>query len=170
MQYKIIEMNVTDGRNPFIVNYRLQVIRINNSTSISNNDDDDSTTVLNNKRYLIEQQEKTSCYHIPNCLDILFKQNITSKGRDLLLYIERKLGRDNDVIELKLEKTMEDMGISKPTLIKAINELKSASIIAFKGKSVYWINPIYIFNGNRINYFKALGENYIQIVHTINNK
>jgi DNA-binding GntR family transcriptional regulator len=55
------------------------------------------------------------------------------------------------------------MNVSRPTLLKAIQELEDVAVICKKSQSDYWINPHYIFKGNRIKYYQTNCPTCIEI-------
>lgn len=156
--------------NPFVQNIRLNVIQINGSYTVidnskgnSSNDDSNKLEFKIPKSYLVEQMGKTGIFHVPNIKHILFRE-LKSIGRDLLHYIEISLTKNFDYIKLVPSSVCEEMNISRAGLYVAINQLTQAGIITKRDVKTYWINPLYIFNGNRIEYFQALDGDHINIV------
>jgi len=142
--------------NPFLQNFKLSVIKVNTVYYETKTSDISDGFVGKYKKveesFLAEKQSKTYVYEIPYIENILFK-TMSSCARDLLLYIIYNLPKDQDFINLKTEKVLSILNISKPTLIKAKNQLEESAIICSKSQSEYWINPFYLFNGNRIDYY-----------------
>jgi hypothetical protein len=68
-------------------------------------------------------------------------------------YIISQLKPDNDRFFLFVEDIMEATGYSKMTIYRALGHLCSREIIA-RGRSDtdYFINPMYVFNGNRVTF------------------
>lgn len=68
-------------------------------------------------------------------------------------YIVSQLKPDNDRFFLFVEDIMEATGYSKMTIYRALGHLCSREIIA-RGRSDtdYFINPMYVFNGNRVTF------------------
>lgn len=81
------------------------------------------------------------------------------KAFNVLLYTVQKAGIERDVVNLD-EYTLEDFlefnkdkKLSKSTLERGIKELVQAQIIAKSVRpSQYFINPNFVFNGNRISF------------------
>jgi predicted transcriptional regulator len=93
-----------------------------------------------------------------------------SNGRDLLLYIIYNIKENEDFINLKLDKICGQIKTSRPSLIKGINELSDVGIITRKSQSNYWVNPHFIFKGNRIeHYYKCCPES-VSIISETNKK
>lgn len=156
-------------QNPFVQSFRLKTVLktysnkyvpkpINESNEIHTR----YKTILDSVE--IEQQSKVSVYYIPYVENILFKE-LKPSGRDLLLYIIYNIGSNTDVIKLKLEKVSKEMQISRPTLISAIKQLASISVICKKAQSEYWVNPHFVFKGNRIVFYQTHYPEYIEVVN-----
>jgi len=159
--------------NPFLNQHKLKVVKIRNksySTDISTINPNDIVGDIEEitKSFLVEEQEKVSMYHIPWDNNVLFKSNIKNNGRDLYLYIVYNIKTNQDYILLKPEIVMNKMSISKSTLYSAIQQLVDSSIIVKKSVSEYWINPYFIFKGNRIQYYKDNKPDAIDVVATKN--
>lgn len=157
--------------NPFLQNYRLKVVKINSTTfKVDTSNIHDGVIVGDyeqvTKSFLAEQQSKTSVYDIPYIENILFTE-ITSAGRDILLYIIYNVKENEDVINLKHDRLAKKVNLSRPTLIKGIQQLIDVGVICKKSQSEYWINPLYVFKGNRINYYRKQCEDCIDIVAEI---
>lgn len=159
--------------NPFLQNFKLALVKVYETyheTKTSNVDTDghisNFRTII--ESYYMEQQEKTSVYKIPYAKNVIFKE-LGSAGRDILLYIMYTIKTNQDIIELHHNKITAEVGISKSTLYNGIQQLIDIGVICKKFKSDYWINPLYIFKGDRIAFYtKQCGEDCIDIVATIN--
>lgn len=153
--------------NPFLYGYKLKLIKVNHTTNVNT-----ATTEYENivKSYFVEAQSKTSIYYIPHAEDFLFKK-LTRNGRDVLYYIIYNLPKDSDSITLKLTKLITEMNSSRPTVYRGIGELIEHSVIAKKKKvGDYWINPHYMFNGDRIKFIKSIDEDCLERVSIVNLK
>lgn len=152
--------------NPFIQNHKLALIKVHQVIKTVDTNDISDGIILNyqetTKSYCAEQQTKTSVYDIPYIESVLFTQ-MSSKSRDLLLYIIYNIQTDTDYITLKLDNISKKMNVSRPTLLKAIQELEDVAVICKKSQSDYWINPLYIFKGNRIKYYQSNCPDCIEI-------
>jgi len=158
--------------NPFISqeSFKLKVLEIKKTThkiDTSNIPEDgvivgDYETVT--RSFLIEQQKKKSMYDVPYLDNILFGE-LTSRSRDLFLYVLNHAPQDLDYINLKQSIVCRNIRMSKPTLISAIKELSDVGVICRKSQSEYWINPYYIFRGNRVKFYQ---ENYPNKIEKLN--
>lgn len=92
--------------NPFIQNHKLALVKVHQVIKTVDTNDISDGIILNyqetTKSYCAEQQNKTSVYDIPYIESVLFTQ-MSSKGRDLLLYIIYNIQSDTDYITLKLD-------------------------------------------------------------------
>lgn len=68
-------------------------------------------------------------------------------------YISEQILPNRDNVNLYIEDLIEELGFSKTTIYRALATLCKHNIIA-RGRNEYeyYINPSYIFNGNRITY------------------
>ena len=169
-----------DNINPFISqeSFKLRAIRIvgtQTSVDISYipqdsvvSDMDGVQTVTGS--YLVEKMEKVSVYNIPNITGALFGDDTTKAGRDLFLFIIYNLKRDEDFITLRHKEVCTRMHISRVTLTKAIANLVDISVIQRKSQSDYWVNPHYVFNGDKLKFFKKHYNEYIEEVAVVKRK
>lgn len=158
--------------NPFVQNIKLDVLKVveNYVVSIRKEGAAGAPKRMFTDSYLLEKQTKVSVYQHPS-MTLLFKQ-LRPAGRDLFLYISMTLKKNKDYIELSRSKVCEDMGTSRVTFFNAIKQLTEAGIICKKGVTEHWINPMFLFHGDRIGYFRKLDptdpEAYMNVVSTIN--
>lgn len=159
--------------NPFIQNFKLKVVKVNTSYFETKTSDIQDGYIGKYRKveesYLAEQQEKISVYDIPYIENVLFTE-LKSNGRDLLLYIMYNIKKNEDSILLKPDKVCEKMKISKPTYYTAIQQLCDIGVICKRHTVEYWINPLYIFKGNRIDYYNSRCKECIDIVAEIKTK
>lgn len=156
--------------NPFIVNNPIEVIALPKKHAIKESDDLSSPLdKLMDTHYLHDSQDKTSVFRQNKSVmyEIMFGR-LTDKSRSLFLYIMYSLNKNEDYVTLSAKKIKEHIGMSKRTLIEALKELKRCSIIVNKSRSVYWVNPMYLFNGNRIEYYRSLNPSNVVVKSIIN--
>jgi hypothetical protein len=98
----------------------------------------------------VENAKPVSVYMDNDLLKVM--AGLSASGKDMLLYIMRYLGSNRDTIELKEDIYIERMNVSDRTFRRAKEELTNLIIVKKKSrKDVYYINPQYLFRGNRIN-------------------
>lgn len=154
--------------NPFIQSFKITVIEKDETYSVARTGDIIDGVVTKYQKVTdtiqFEQQSKVSVYYIPYIENVLFKE-LKSNARDLLLYVVYNIKQDTDFISLKHDKVCKEMFCSKPTLISAIKQLADVAIICKKSQSEYWVNPHYIFKGNRMKFYAAYYPDYINTVN-----
>jgi predicted transcriptional regulator len=158
--------------NPFIQNIRIPVVKVvenyyeAKTYSINDGVIPDYKTISSS--FLMEQQDKILVYDIPYIENVLFSE-IKSSGRDLFLYIVYNLKKEEDFIDLKPEKVCNKMGISRATYYNAIQQLNDIAILCKKHTTTYWINPKFLYKGNRLRYYKRHIPDALEEVAVINN-
>jgi predicted transcriptional regulator len=164
--------------NPFLQNFKINVIKVRKSFKEARTSDVerymDGDSGINfvkdakdvTETYLVEQQKKVSVFYIPHIENILYGV-MKNAGRDLLLYVIYNIKEKQDWIDLKVDKIRSEMGISRATYYSAISQLIDVGIICKKIKSEYWVNPIYIFKGNRLEFYKDIQDDVIRVVSEI---
>lgn len=154
--------------NPFVVNKgtleykRIKTQEISTSSFNSAYQPEGSIT---SRHILVDAHRKTNLYcpSVKLMDDLIFK-NLSVRSRDLLLYIMIHLTENQDFIKLPYKIIISRLKMSRNTVTKSIKELKLAGLIADKGQSVYWINPMYLFRGNRLKYYMDINPNIIREV------
>jgi hypothetical protein len=77
---------------------------------------------------------------------------LSPAGKDMLMYILVHLRYDQDYLELDEEKYMSDTEAGRATFYRAKVELTNRVIIPrLSRKGTYWINPMYMFRGQRMS-------------------
>ena len=91
---------------------------------------------------------------------------LTPRGKDLLLWIMYELELNKDYVWIPKKRYMRESRISAVNTYKAaLNELIRANyIVATVVSNVYWINPHYFFNGNRVKKY----PNNVQVKYAPN--
>lgn len=121
--------------------------------------------------YLVDQDKKISVYkHSHSVIDALLFGSLTQKGRDLYLYIMYHLPEDRDYITLRLADVRANTGISRNSIVSALQDLRALNIIQSKSQSEYWVNPHYFFCGNRIKYYKENNPEAIIVKSVVRRK
>jgi predicted transcriptional regulator len=146
-------------KNPFLAGFKLNLVKVSESRTVTDVSElhKNEGVILKyetiNKTYHVEQQEKlTTLYKISYKNNVIFGE-LSSTSHSVLLYIMYNLKKDTDFINLKIDILENLLKLTKPTIIKAFKELIDAAIITKRSQSEYWINPHFIFNGNRIDYY-----------------
>lgn len=156
-------------KNPFVHDFRLKLVEkpLKKYKTVKSKDSIEGIITSYEtveETIKIEQQTKSLVYYIPYIENVLFDE-LKSSGRDLLLYLIYNIKPNMDFISLKLQKVSKEMKCSKPTLISAIKQLVSIGLICKKSQSEYWINPHYMFKGNRVHYYQTHYPECIEVVN-----
>lgn len=81
--------------------------------------------------------------------------NLPSRARDLYLWLIYELEPSKDYLWINEERVRQELNISYNTLKGAIQDLiKEVVIVESAIKTVYWINPLFFFNGSRLDKYK----------------
>lgn len=104
-----------------------------------------------------DKQTPISLYMTDDLLTI--KKQFSPAAKDMVDYICRYLGANRETIEIKYEKYCTVMGeISLRTFYRAKEELNNLIIVRKARKDVYYINPKFLFRGQRL---KAFPDNVV---------
>ena len=141
--------------NPFLNSIKLTVYK--SQTTILNNRNVDGINKVVSKTVEDVEWEKDPFVKIytENKIKNVYK-HLNPISCKIVIYIQLNLTKDTDVVELDVAKTMEFANIeSKTTYYKYIQELIDYAVIAKYKNNKYWINPELLFNGNRIEFYRA---------------
>jgi len=152
--------------NPFIDNdsNQLEVLSIINSQSSG----DDFYSKETTSKYIKEKQGKVSIYRVMNnevYTEFLFSLN--RPARDIFLYIIANLGENKDYIKLDPEIVCRKTGLSRNYYYSGLKSLKDNQVIINKKRAEFWINPYYLFRGDRVEYYKSRVPDKIKIAAKI---
>lgn len=157
-------------KNPFLFSSSLNLIKVEETYYEADTRNIHDGVVMEAKKvtktYHIEEQEKTSVYYITYRNNVLFKE-LTSIGRDILMYIIYNIKFNEDVIDLDINTVCKGINTGKTSYYRGINELKDISLLVKKEKQIYWINPHYIFKGDRIKFYADKCPECIKVVNTV---
>ncbi|WP_106138198.1 hypothetical protein [Spirosoma oryzae] len=151
--------------NPFIYSYRLPVIRVIQSSTIKTVFEEDVTLDYEELRKGYYSDQRLSCklYYDKTTEDLVFGV-LSPSSRDLLLHITYTLKKNQDIVKLRAVDVCKAVRFSRPTFYASIEQLIKNGFLARRCMNEYWINPHYLFNGNRIEYFKKHNPAALQIV------
>lgn len=153
-------------KNPFLQSARLRYFIKQDQKTVFDTHGSEPTSV---KGHFITQQEFEKdpfikLYNDKSFFNV-FKQTSDTASK-IFLYIAYTIPKDKDSMILIPEDVMGFVGIkSVTTYYKYIQELMDNAVIARRSNSEYWVNPHFIFNGNRIAFYK---ENCPECLDAIN--
>ena len=81
--------------------------------------------------------------------------SLSSKSKDLFLWLLYSIEESKDYVKIDKERYMEESKTSLNTFKKSVEELIKESIISSTiYRDIYWINPLFFFNGSRYEKYK----------------
>lgn len=139
--------NIEDGNvgfNPFVESLRIkavQVVVIGKQTGETLSD------------YIIEEEASTKLFRTNNAHQIIAE--LSDRAQRLMFYFIYSVRPNEDYVTINRKYYKRLNGIkSDTTVINAINELMMNGLIAKAVmKDTYFINPRFLFNGNRLKHY-----------------
>lgn len=151
-------------KNPFLQSIRLKVFVTESRLHIIDTKDVSTVKATMNTQKEFEKDPFTKIYNEKAFMNV-FKQTSDTASK-IFLYIAYNLKQETDVILLNAESVMEFVGIkSTTTYYKYIQELIDNAVITRKSNSEYWVNPLFLFNGNRVEYYKEHCPECLDIIN-----
>ena len=156
--------------NPFLFNSKIDVVQFHKKTRSSSDPVGLPTDAQlyykeQTEVFITQVQKGTTLYDVPYD-DYFFFNSFSSCTRDLIHYIRLRLKENKDHIKLDRKSVRNCTNMCSSSYYKAITQLTKKCYTAKKGKGEYWINPTYIFKGNRIKYFQEKSPDSINISFT----
>ena len=143
--------------NPFLKNFPLKVLLKQHTTyEVEFKDIDTSGRMAKEVKtpYRLDTQKKTNVYYIPYIENVLYDE-LSPSARDVFLYIIYRIPENQDWIELPYSKLMKMLRIkSNKTIATSLQLLVDNAILIKKSQSAYWVNPHYVFKGNRLKFYE----------------
>jgi hypothetical protein len=103
----------------------------------------------------IEVDEKQFTKIYVNELKVMF--NLSSSAIKVFAYIQSVLQPNEDKVAVLFDECMGYCFCSETSVLRGLDELTKKKIIArYATGSIYFINPLIFFNGNRITYIKQI--------------
>ncbi|MEY3501254.1 MAG: hypothetical protein RL308_2927 [Bacteroidota bacterium] len=107
----------------------------------------------------------------PEILDKLTSGNYSKNILTIFLVLIKKLQANSDTVILNTNEICELTQYKKSSINKAIQDLIELEIVSkIKGRnngSKYYINPLLIFMGNRIDFISQINSNLVKSLSTI---
>lgn len=135
--------------NPFIRDLRIEVTKITDAKKFILKEG-----VSVPCEFLIEKQPSTKVYHFTGVKERIY--NLSPGAQRLYLWVMYNIEPNIDYIRINVPFYMTKNGIkSIKTYRAAVKEMIRYGFLCQSAdyKDVYWINPEYIFNGNRIEMY-----------------
>ena len=136
--------------NPFT--YSLS-IRVTKSTSLGKYKLSDS--ILLNDVYYYDRQQSTRLYHSRDNEEVISMLSPTSLR--LFYFIANRMVKQRDWVQINKEYFMSKYGVKSINSFKdALKELQRyLVIVGTHYDTVYWVNPSFMFNGDRIKKYPS---------------
>ena len=145
--------------NPFLNNNHINVINsVNKSVSKGDSSGQHSFT----QPYVMDRERSTKIYRTKELENIVY--SFSAGAAKLFFYITFHLGGRRDSLLLSPSKYLEATQLKTSSFNHARAELVKKNIIKNqKGRSnMYWVNPLYLFSGNRPDYIEnTYGKEYV---------
>lgn len=104
-----------------------------------------------------EAEKPTKLYGGGELMELLSNNKLTPDACRILLYIVCKIGEKSSSVHLSADIMQNELGYSKTHYQDYLKELVRHRIIAKRSKSLYWVNPMIFFRGNRYERFAESG-------------
>lgn len=140
-------------KNPFLQSVKLHVYIKENKMQVIQATDISSIRGTFTEEKEWEKETFVKLYNEKSYFKVF--EDISDTASKIFLYVVYNLAPKQDIIELKAERVMLFAKIkSKVTYYKYVQELIDSALINRKSNSEYWVNPLFLFNGNRIDYYR----------------
>lgn len=133
------------GKNPFASNVQIPTRSFTGKEYYPDKDGD-----ILPKEIVWDAGECTKLYTTRD--NRLTVNNLSDKAKSLFLWVAFELEVGKDYIWINRSRYMSELGISSTTTVSnAINELVRYGFLTYSSiKGIFWINPGFLFNGNRV--------------------
>lgn len=122
-------------------------------------------TVFLGTRKKVDADEFTKIYHrkIKSMLDL------SNKAIKLIIYIASKLEKNGLQIDFDIDDCISTCDFSRATIYRLLAELLKYNVIARSSKRnyVYFINPVVMFNGQRLKVFEEYYTDEAELMHDL---
>lgn len=165
------EENENSSNNPFCINYTLELLKFKSTIDFSKEEKESSELIKEkdyNESFYVEKQKKVSIYDYKEDHKHIFSFN-NKFTIHLYVFIIKNIKENEDFIKMSFDLVKKQIKISRKSYYECIKELKESSYIHNKCQGYFWINPAFIFKGNRITFFENNYPKNIKVVHTVLN-
>ena len=145
------------GINPFVAgSFNIEAVKVRNKRKIADVTDlvansDAVITEINEYNYTSILEKETYCKVFNRSTLRIHIGSLTTKARDLFLWIIYEKESGDDLIAINVDRYRLEFNVSYNTYRAALDELIFQGILALTSVDrLYWINPLFIFSGNRI--------------------
>lgn len=149
--------------NPFLAGFNFETKKANGEKIDTDKIFDSEGVEVETRHSIVRHMDKNAFIKVfPELLGKFF--DLSNAGKQMLIIIFNELQKadNNDRVylnfrnEYEFVKNGETKTIKKSTFYRGVNELKAAGIIAESANQyIFFINPNYMFNGNRMTFAKS---------------
>ena len=149
--------------NPFLASSELTVIEKETITTFIRKEENHCKVLSKTSEIKpVEVDAFAKVYHIGRKYGLV--ANLSAQGCRMFLYVQMTIEQDQDWVKLPAEEVGKRLNLSLLTVRLGIKDLIDNGILCKRGKSDYWINPIVLFSGNRLQYFETTAPDKIKRV------
>lgn len=149
--------------NPFLASSELTVIEKETITTFIRKEENHCKVLSKTSEIKpVEVDAFAKVYHIGRKYGLV--SNLSAQGCRMFLYVQMTIEQDQDWLRLPAEEVGKRLNLSLLTVRLGIKDLIDNGILCKRGKSDYWINPIVLFSGNRLQYFETTAPDKIKRV------
>lgn len=149
--------------NPFLASSELTVIEKETITTFIRKEETHCKVLSKTSEIKpVEVDTFAKVYHIGRKYGLI--SNLSAQGCRMFLYVQMTIEQDQDWVKLPAEEVGKRLNLSLLTVRLGIKDLIDNGILCKRGKSDYWINPIVLFSGNRLQYFETIAPDKIKRV------
>jgi hypothetical protein len=112
-------------------------------------------TSIQETTFYVEQDAYTKVY-TKSALRLYIMQ-LSNAAKELYLWLVYELDKNEDHVWINIERFMEECSISSMTTYRTTVKELQKNVIIYPTiiKDIYWINPLFFFNGNRIDKYET---------------
>ena len=123
-----------------------RLLQINQSDGVVT---DVKARVIMQTVHKVDREEFTKLYRVVANRKAIGK--LSDRGLKLLVWIAYTIEPGDDYIVINEKRFKQETDCSHSTYLRAVNDLMDASMLgATRWPAVFWINPAYLFSGNRM--------------------
>ena len=160
--------------NPFIKSSKIKILNIKQEDVFIKHNPFDSDVKLTSSvrkevtQFTVDPTPKSNLYQQTegySTANIIFE--LSPGACQLFMYIALILPKGEDWIYFKVKDYCAKANLSNVSVYKYLDELANNLLIAKKQNGQIWINPNYLFNGDRLEYFKENCPECIEQIEVI---
>ena len=156
---------IEKSKNPFLQSLRLTVMT---KTLVSTNSiqQEGISKVVSKTIQQVEWEKDPYVKVYKNSQFLNMYEQMSGNACKLIFFILFNNPKESDLVTLEPNKVMSFLGIkSRMTLSKVLQECVDFAYITKYKSHTYWVNPMLLFSGDRIGYFKENAPDKIDVIN-----